>query len=149
VTSPIRGTDGAGGAIIAGGEEAMTEPERKTNRRAGGDGRAVHDLGGLLGGPIDRAEHATSLHEKRVDALVSLLVDPKRPVFRLDALRRTIEDLDESEYDGLSYYDRWARAARNLLVEKEILTADEIEAKMAEIRGRLEDAGVTVARPET
>ena len=122
----------------------MTDPQRKSNPRAGGGGRAVHDLGGLAGGPIDRGEHAVSLHEKRVDALLFLLVETKRHIFRVDALRRAIEDYSQSEYDGLGYYDRWAQAIRNLLVEQEVLTADEIDAKMAEIRRRLEDEGVTV-----
>jgi len=56
VTSPIRATRGSRAVIIAGLEVAMTDPERKTNPRAGGGGRAVHDLGGLAGDPIDRAE---------------------------------------------------------------------------------------------
>jgi hypothetical protein len=122
----------------------MTDPQRKSNPREGGGGRAVHDLGGLTGDPIDRSEHAVTLHEQRVDALVLLLVETKRHIFRVDALRRTIEDYSQSEYDGLGYYDRWARAIRNLLVEQEVLTADEIDARMAEIRRRLEDEGVTV-----
>ena len=122
----------------------MTDPEWKTNPREGGGGRAVHDLGGLPGGPIDHSEHAVSLHEKRVDALVLLLVETKRHIFRVDALRRAVEDYSQSDYDGLGYYDRWARAIRNLLVEQEVLTADEIDTRMAEIRRRLEDEGVTV-----
>ena len=144
MTSPIRATGGPGAAIIAGLEVAMTDPRRKSNPRPGGDGRAVHDLGGLAGGPIDRGEHAVSLHEKRVDALLFLLVENKRRIFRVDALRRTIEDYSQGEYDGLGYYDRWARAIRNLLVEQEVLTADEIDARMADVRRRLEDEGVTV-----
>ena len=39
----------------------MADPERKTNPREGGGGRAVHDLGGLTGDPIDRGEHAVTL----------------------------------------------------------------------------------------
>ena len=127
----------------------MTDPEWKTNPREGGGGRAVHDLGGLPGGPIDHSEHAVSLHEKRVDALLFLLVENKRRIFRVDALRRTIEDYSQSEYDGLGYYDRWARAIRNLLVEQEVLTADEIDARMADVRRRLEDEGVTVVERRT
>jgi len=127
----------------------MTDPERKTNPRVGGDGRAVHDMGGLAGGPIDRSEHANSLHEKRVDALLFLLVETKRRIFRVDALRRTIEDYSQSEYDGLGYYDRWAQAIRNLLVEQEVLTAEEIDARMAEVRKRLEGEGVTVVERGT
>ena len=123
-------------------------PTRKWNPRQEGEGRAVHDLGGLPGGPIDREEHDLTLYEKRVDALLMLLVGPKREIFRVDALRRAIEDYAESEYDGLPYYDRWIKAIRNLLVEQEVLDAEEIDAKCAEIRARLRADGVALADGE-
>jgi DNA-binding SARP family transcriptional activator len=127
----------------------MTDPQRKTNPRAGGDGRAVHDLGGLPDGSIDREEHAITLFEQRVDSLLFLLIDDKRHIFRVDALRRAIEDYSQGEYDGLGYYERWVQAIRNLLVEQEVLSADEIDAKMAEVRRRLEDEGITVVESAT
>ena len=37
--------------------------------------RAHHDMGGLPAGPVERTEHDYALWEKRVDAMMVLLVD--------------------------------------------------------------------------
>lgn len=121
-------------------------PERKATPRRDAGNHAVNDLGGLPGGPIDRSEHELTMYEKRVDALLMLLVGPKNAAFRVDALRRAIEDYAEQEYDNTAYYDRWMRAIRNLLLEQEILTQAEIDIKAAEICDRLEAAGQQVSR---
>ena len=120
--------------------------ERTFNARSDGGGRAVHDVGGLFAGPIDRHEHALTFHEKRVDALLMLLARPNVVGLRVDALRRMIESYSQSEYDGSAYYEKWMRAIRNLLVELEVLTPAEIEAKMEEVVRRLEAEGRTVSR---
>jgi hypothetical protein len=119
----------------------MSEPKRKTVRRKGAGGRAVHDVGGLDLGPIDRAEHDLALWEKRTDAMLILLRDNKRRILSTDSHRRTIESYGEQAYDRTTYYEKWIRAIRNLLVEQEVLTRKEIEARMAEVRARHEKAG--------
>jgi hypothetical protein len=123
----------------------MSDPRRKTELRAGAGGRAVHDVGGLDFGPIDRSEHDLALWEKRVDAMLVLLVGPKKGAFKIDALRRAIEDYGQQAYDATTYYEKWIRAIRNLLVEQEIVTRAEIEAKMAAVRTALQRAGRAVA----
>jgi Nitrile hydratase beta subunit len=119
----------------------MSEPKRKTVRRKGAGGRAVHDVGGLEFGPIDREEHDLALWEKRTDAMLILLRDNKRRVLSTDAHRRMIESYGEQAYDRTTYYQKWIRAVRNLLVEQEVLTRKEIEARMAEVRARHAKAG--------
>ncbi len=105
---------------------------RKTKLRADADGRAVHDVGGLDFGAIDRTEHDLALWEKRVDAMMILLY-AKKGLWSVDAMRRTIEDYGQQTYDKTEYYEKWVRAMRNLLVEQEVLSRAEIEAKMAEV----------------
>ena len=122
-----------------GGQQHM--PQRKTYKRKGAGGRAVHDVGGLEFGPIDREEHDLALWEKRTDAMLRLLVTPGKRAFTVDGMRRVIEDYGQQEYDRTTYYEKWIRAVRNLVVEQEILTRAEIEARMAEIRARYEKAG--------
>jgi hypothetical protein len=117
------------------------QPKRKTIARKGAGGRAVHDVGGLEFGPIDREEHDLALWEKRTDAMLRLLVTPGKRAFTVDGLRRVIEDYGQQEYDRTTYYEKWIRAVRNLVVEQEILSREEVEARMAEIRTRLEKAG--------
>ena len=119
----------------------MSEPERKNTPRKNAGGRAVHDIGGLTFGPIDRSEHDLALWEKRTDAMLILLRDNKRCVLSVDAHRRVIESYGEQEYDRITYYEKWIRAIRNLLVEQEVLTRDEIEARVAEVRAKHEEAG--------
>ena len=119
----------------------MSEPERKNVLRQGAGGRTVQDIGGLDLGAIDRSEHDLALWEKRTDAMLILLRDNKRRVLSVDAHRRMIESYAEQEYDRITYYEKWVRSVRNLLVEQEVLTREEIEARMAEIRARHEKAG--------
>ena len=124
----------------------MPEPKRKTLKRKGAGGRAVHDVGGLALGSIDREEHDLALWEKRTDAMLILLRDNKRRVLSVDSHRRTIEDYGEQAYDSTTYYEKWIRAIRNLLVEQNVLTRGEIEARMAEIRARHETGGRKISR---
>jgi hypothetical protein len=117
-----------------------TSPTRKTFLRQGADGRAVHDVGGLDFGPIDRSEHDLALWEKRTDAMLILLAS-KKNVFKIDAMRRVIEDYGQQEYDRTTYYQKWIRAVRNLLIEQEVLTAAEIDQRMREVASRHREAG--------
>lgn len=124
----------------------MSEPKRKTRLRKGAGGRAAHDVGGLLDfGPIDRAEHDPALWEKRIDAMLILLVGPKKGAFKIDAMRRVIEDYGQQDYDATTYYQKWARAIRNLLIEQEIITRDELDRKFAAVAADFERRGRHVA----
>jgi hypothetical protein len=122
----------------------MSTPERQTLERADAEGRAVHDIGGLDFGPVDRDEHDPALWEKRVDAMMILLY-AKKGCFKVDAMRRTIEDYGQQAYDETTYYEKWVRAMRNLLVEQEIMSRAEIETAMAEVAARRTKAGRPVA----
>ena len=119
----------------------MSELKRKTRPRKGAGGRAAHDVGGLDFGPIDRAEHDPALWEKRVDAMLILLVGPKKGAFKIDAMRRVIEDYGQQEYDATTYYQKWVRAIRNLLIEQEIITRAELEKKFAAVSAEFERRG--------
>jgi len=99
--------------------------------------RAYHDLGGRPAGPIDRTERELEPWEKRVDAMLQLLSAPERGLIRVDELRRAIEGLGAEAYDRLSYYERWMTAITNLLLEKGILTVDELGRKLEDVRVRL------------
>ena len=103
------------------------------------DERRTHDMGGLDGDPIDFADHDAEPWQKMVTAIRAALGDEPYRLMRVDELRRAIEDLDEKEYD-LPYFERWAEAMINLMEEKDLLTRDEVTARMAEIRNRVEGA---------
>ncbi len=99
--------------------------------------RAPHDIGGLPGGPVDTETHAATFWEKRIDAINVLLSDEKRRIMSRDERRLAIESLGEEVYQTLGYYERWTAAATRLLLQKGILSQDEIDAKIAEIRARM------------
>lgn len=96
--------------------------------------RSHHDMGGLPGQPIDRTEHALAPWEKRVNAIMMLLA--KQGVMNVHELRRGIESLGAEEYDRLSYYERWITSIGTNLLQKGILTTDELGRKLAEIEAR-------------
>ena len=123
----------------------MTVPLKRTLERSGADGRAVHDIGGMTFGPIDREEHDPALWEKRVDAMFRVLIHPKNAAFTMDSHRRVIEDYGQQEYDRTTYYEKWIRAIRNLVVEQQIVTREELEARMTEVANRHKATGRDVA----
>ncbi len=102
--------------------------------------RAHHDLGGLPAGPIDRAERELEPWEKRVDAILRLLAEPERGLISIDEHRRAVEGLGAEEYDRLTYYERWITAIANLLLEKGVLTTEELGRKLDDVRARPEAA---------
>jgi nitrile hydratase len=103
--------------------------------------RRQHDLGGLELGPIDRHEHPRTLFEMRVDAMLMLLTHPSCSAFKVDAMRRAVENYSRLDYEQLPYYNRWLKAIRQLLVEQGVLTDAQIEARLARLRERMPAGG--------
>ena len=101
--------------------------------------RGSHDLGGLKAGPVDTAPHDPTFWEKQIDAMNMLLA--QKGLRRTDENRRYVEMLGEDAYNTLTYYERWTAALARQLIDKGVLTQDEVDAKVAEIRTKLgEDA---------
>ena len=97
----------------------------------------VHDRGGWPeAGPLNKAEHDLSMWEKRTDAILMLLSNPEKRVIRVDELRRAIESFAPDAYEKLSYYERWITAIETLLIEKGVLTREEIDRKAGEVGNR-------------
>jgi hypothetical protein len=101
--------------------------------------RGPHDLGGLTAGPVDASPHEMTYWEKQIDAMNMLLA--QKGLRRTDENRRYIESLGHDAYNTLSYYERWTAALARQLIDKGVLTQDEVDAKVAKVRARLgEDA---------
>jgi hypothetical protein len=97
--------------------------------------RGPHDIGGLEAGPVDISPHDMSVWEKQIDAMNQLLA--QKGYRKTDENRRQIEMLGHDVYNTLSYYERWTAALARVLIEKGVLTQDEIDAKVAAVRARL------------
>ncbi len=95
---------------------------------------SVHDMGGSPGGPIDKSQHEIEDWERLADAITIVL--DKKGIKTTDEHRRAIESLPPEQYEALSYYERWVAATQLLLVEKGILTREEIDERSAEIERR-------------
>ena len=96
--------------------------------------KKVHDMGGRREefGPIDRGDHQVEDWERVADA-VNIVLNAKGHK-TTDEMRRAIESLDG--YREMGYYERWAAAAELLVVEKGLLTKEEIDARAAELEQR-------------
>ena len=96
--------------------------------------RGIHDMGGLPAGTVKPTEHDYALWEKRVDALLVLL--SKKGLMTVDELRRNIEGLGMDAYDKMSYYERWIYSIAQTLIQRGVITIDELGRKMAEAQSR-------------
>ena len=100
--------------------------------------RGPHDVGGLEAGPIDTTPHEPSAWDIELDVVHALLGDAKRQIKVSDKTRFYTECLGHELYNTLTYYERWAAALCRQLIDKGVLTQDEIDAKVAELRDRAE-----------
>ncbi len=97
--------------------------------------RGHHDVGGLPGaGPIDQTQHELSDWEILADAVNQAL--GARGIKRTDEMRRAREEMDADEYRALKYYERWIASIETILIEKNILTREEIDRKLAQFEAK-------------
>lgn len=91
----------------------------------------IHDLGGKQGfGPVRHVPDAPAFHatwEKRINALYGLAV--RRGVFNMDEYRHAIERMEPRHYLSASYYERTLTSLATLLVEKGVLSREELEQR--------------------
>ena len=96
--------------------------------------RSHHDMGGLPAGKVEPTEHEYALWEKRVDALMTLL--SRRGDLKVDELRRNIEALGPEAYDAMGYYERWMHSIGQAMIQRGLISIDELGRKMAEVEKR-------------
>ena len=95
----------------------------------------VHDMGGRPSDdPIDQSSHEWADWEHITNSLVGVLRN--HDLVNVDELRRGIESMTPEEYEASSYYERWSASLETLLVEKGVLTSDEIDTRAAEVDER-------------
>jgi hypothetical protein len=100
--------------------------------------RGYHDMGGLPAGEVAYEEHDYEQWERRVDGLMMILSGirgPKRMI-TVDELRKNIEALPPDAYERMNYYDRWVTSITQTLIQRGVITTEELARKMAQINGR-------------
>ena len=91
-------------------------------------------MGGIESDNIGLTDHPLEAWQKTTRAMRQVLGDSNREIICVDELRRAIEDLPQDQYLDLSYFDRWIRAIGAILIEKNILTENEITTRVNELR---------------
>jgi nitrile hydratase len=90
----------------------------------------IHDMGGMHGmGPIRREENEPVFHETwegRVYAINRALGPWGK--WNLDASRHGIELLPPADYLRMSYYEKWLARTMTLLVQRGVITQEELES---------------------
>jgi Nitrile hydratase beta subunit len=99
--------------------------------------RSHHDMGGLPAGHVQATEHDYALWEKRVDALMVLLSAAGR--MTVDELRRNIEAIGPDAYDRMTYYERWIHSISQTLIQRGVISIEELGRKMAQVEARHQD----------
>jgi hypothetical protein len=103
--------------------------------------RGHHDMGGLPAGKVEPTEHDCAEWERRVDALMVLLSGGKggkggRKLMTVDELRKNIEALPPDAYDRMGYYERWVTSITQIMIQRGVITTEELGRKMVEIENR-------------
>ena len=96
--------------------------------------RAHHDMGGLPAAAVEAAEHDYALWEKRIDAILTLLSN--KGLMTVDEMRKNIESLSTDAYDQMSYYERWIYAASQTMIQRGVVTTEELARKLVEVKSR-------------
>ena len=96
--------------------------------------RSHHDMGGLPAGKVEPTEHDYPEWERRVDAMVQLLRGAGQ--ITVDELRKNIEGLPPEAYDKLSYYEKWISSLTQTLLQRGVISTEELGRKMEEVAKR-------------
>ncbi|WP_433683934.1 hypothetical protein [Nocardia sp. CA-119907] len=96
----------------------------------------LHDVGGQPDVPIEYKEKVEEPWEMNTYVTCECL--GWRGVWNSEERRRAENDLGATLYFGLPYYARWATVAAKVLINKGLITPDELSAKVDEVRARME-----------
>ncbi|MEU7633096.1 hypothetical protein AB0C34_24495 [Nocardia sp. NPDC049220] len=96
----------------------------------------LHDVGGQPDAPTVYQEKTEEPWEMNTYVTCECL--GWRGAWNSEERRRAENDLGATLYFGLPYYARWATVAAKVLINKGLITPDELSAKVDEVRARLE-----------
>ena len=102
----------------------------------------IHDMGGMHGfGRVEPEPNEPVFHapwEGRVLGISRAC--SVQQIFNIDESRHAIERMAPVDYLGSSYYARWLDRNIRLLVEKGVITREELERRMAQLAGGTDPA---------
>ncbi|HEX5613247.1 MAG TPA: hypothetical protein VFX67_11370 [Burkholderiales bacterium] len=99
--------------------------------------RGHHDMGGLPAGKVEPTEHDYAEWERRVDALMVILSGIRgKKLMTVDELRKNIEAIGPEAYERMSYYERWVTSITQTMIQRGVITTEELGRKMEEVGKR-------------
>lgn len=93
----------------------------------------LHDMGGRFGdGAVDPTDDATFAKDWHARALALTLAAGALGQWNIDMGRHARERLSPKDYSRFSYYEKWIGGLAELLVEKDLVTRDELQSGRAD-----------------
>jgi hypothetical protein len=114
----------------------LDSPYAISNKRYGALRHVLHDVGGQPDLPVPFCEKVEEPWEMNTYVTCECL--GWRGVCNSEERRRGENDLGATLYFSLPYYARWATVAAKTLIDKGLITPDELSVKVDEVRARLE-----------
>ncbi len=96
--------------------------------------KSVNDIGGEKGGPIPMTDAPVPDWALLATALGNVLGPRGRKLVTLHEVRRAREDLGPVRYHELGYFERSLQGLHDILVEKGVLSADEVQQRIDRLR---------------
>jgi nitrile hydratase beta subunit len=96
----------------------------------------AHDMGGMHGfGPVVREENEPVFHEDWERTVYGMQrAIRSRGLINIDESRHGIERMPPAEYLAASYYERWLSSLERNLIDKGIITAEELASRVELLR---------------
>jgi nitrile hydratase subunit beta len=109
-----------------------------------------HDMGGMHGfGPVVREENEPVFHEDWERIVYGMQRAIRvRGLINIDESRHGIERMPPAEYLAASYYERWLASLERNLVEKGVISREELDIRTALLRERPETPAPQREDPE-
>ena len=104
--------------------------------------RSHHDMGGLAGGAGAAGRARLRAVGEAGGCADDAALRRTGGCVTVDELRRNIESLGGDAYDKMTYYERWIYAITQTLLQRGVITVDELGRKMEAIQAQ---RGRTVA----
>lgn len=118
--------------------ESLDSPYELSNESFDALRHVLHDVGGQPALPVEYKEKVEEDWEMNTYVTCECL--GWRGVWNSEERRRAENDLGATLYFGLPYYARWITVAAKTLVDKGVITPDELSAKLDEVRARMHEA---------
>jgi hypothetical protein len=115
--------------------ETLDSPYELSNELFAALRHVLHDVGGQPDMPAAYLEKVEE--EWEMNTYITCECLGWRGVWNSEERRRAENDLGATLYFGLPYYARWALVATKTLINKGLVTPDELSAKIDEVRARL------------